>query len=156
MNYVTEQDKSISQKHLGTKRPGKELKVIVDSNFLFIPSQFNLDIFEDMARVLNRSFEPVMALPTYREMQKIAERSPPKLQRQAVLALKLAGKCRMINVEKNSCESHDDFIVRLAFEMKCCVATNDRDLKKKLRKLGLAIIYLRQKSHLAVEGTLHM
>jgi rRNA-processing protein FCF1 len=153
MDCVTEQAKSNSRKNFGTKKPRKELRVIVDSNFLFIPSQFNLDIFEEMARVLNRSFEPVMTLPTYRELQKIAERSPPKLQRQTVLALKLASKCRMINVEKDRSESHDNLIVRLALEMKCCVATNDRDLKKKLRKLGLAVIYLRQKSHLAVEGT---
>lgn len=153
MDCVTGQAKSNSRKNFGTKKPRKELRVIVDSNFLFIPSQFNLDIFEEMARVLNRSFEPVMTLPTYRELQKIAERSPPKLQRQAVLALKLAGKCRMINVEKDRSESHDNLIVRLAFEMKCCVATNDRELKKKLRKLGLAVIYLRQKSHLAAEGT---
>jgi rRNA-processing protein FCF1 len=156
MKCVTEQTRSNSRQSLRNKNPRKKLRVIVDANFLLIPSQFNVDIFEEMARVLNQSFEPVMTLLTYRELQNIAEKSSPKLQRQAVLALKLAAKCRMINVEKTSAESHDNLIVRLAFAMKCCVATNDRELKKKLRKLGLTVIYLRQKSHLAVEGAVQV
>lgn len=156
MKCVTEQTRSNSRQSLRNKNPRKKLRVIVDANFLLIPSQFNVDIFEEMARVLNQSFEPVMTLLTYRELQNIAEKSSPKLQRQAVLALKLAAKCRMINVERTSAESHDNLIVRLAFAMKCCVATNDRELKKKLRKLGLTVIYLRQKSHLAVEGAVQV
>jgi len=134
------------------KRHTKPLQVIFDSSFLFIPFQFNVDIFEEMEKVLNRRFEPIITTPTYKELQKIAGLSSPKLKRQATLALKLAEKCRKINVEKRRNELHDEVLVRVASEMRCCVATNDRDLKKRIRKLGLPVIYLRQKSHLAVEG----
>ncbi len=156
MTCSTEQSKNNHRQNVGDKNPQKKLRVIVDANFLLVPSQFSVDIFDELARVLNRSFEPLMTLPTYRELQKIAKASAPKLQRQAILALKLAGKCRIINVEKSSSESHDNLIVRLAFAMKCCVATNDRELKKKLRKLGLTVIYLRQRSHLVVEGAVQV
>jgi rRNA-processing protein FCF1 len=156
MKCSTEQTKKNRQEDLGDKHRQKKLRVIVDANFLLIPSQFSVDIFEELAQVLNRSFEPLITLPTYRELQTIAEKSPPKLQRQAILALKLAGKCRIINVKKNSSESHDNLIVRLASAMKCCVATNDRALKKKLRQLGLTVIYLRQRSHLAVDGAVQV
>ncbi len=156
MKCSMEQTETDHQEDVGDRHLQKKLRVLVDANFLLIPSQFSVDIFKELARVLNRSFEPLMTLPTYRELQKIARKSPPKLQRQAILALKLASKCRIINVEKNSSESHDNLIVRLAFAMKCCVATNDRELKKKLRQLGLTVIYLRQRSHLAVDGAVQV
>ena len=105
-----------------------------------------------MERILNRRFEPIIITPTYKELQTIADLSSHKLKRQATMALKFAEKCREIHVEKGRHELHDDVLVRVAFEMKCCVATNDKDLKKRIRKLGLPVIYMRQKSHLVVEG----
>jgi rRNA-processing protein FCF1 len=128
------------------------LQVIFDSSFLFIPSQFKIDIFEEMEKVLNRKFDPIITTPTCKELQKIADLSSSKLKQQATMALKFAEKCRKIHVEKGRHELHDDVLVRVASEMRCCVATNDRDLKKRIRKLGLPVIYLRQKSHLVVEG----
>ena len=126
--------------------------VIFDSSFLFIPSQFKIDIFEELANVLNRRFEPIILSSTYQELRKIAEGRSTKLQRQAAFALKLAQKCRQIEVEQGSDESHDDVIVRMASELRFCVATNDRALRKRLRCKNVAVIHLRQKSHLATDG----
>jgi len=130
----------------------KPLKVILDSSFLFIPSQFNIDIFEELAKVLNRRFEPIILSSTYKELQKIAETGSTKVRRQAAFALKFAQRCRQIEVEKGVGESHDTVIVRAASEMACCVATNDRELRKRLRRINVPVVYLRQKSHLAVDG----
>jgi rRNA-processing protein FCF1 len=33
------------------------LKVILDSNALFVPLQFKIDVFNDLKRLLNRSFD---------------------------------------------------------------------------------------------------
>lgn len=135
-------------------KSNKTLKVILDSSFLFIPSQFNLDIFEELAVVLNRRFEPLILSPTYKELQRIAQSGSTKVRRQAAFALKLAQKCRRIDVDKSDEESHDDVIVRVASEMACCVATNDRVLRRRLRRRNVPVIYLRQKSRLAVEGAI--
>jgi len=134
------------------KKSRKQLKVILDSSFLFIPSQFNIDVFEGLLTVLNRRFEPIILSPTYKELQKIAETGSMKLCQQATLALTFAQKCRQFNVEKGNEESHDDVIVRVASEMKFCVATNDKTLRKRLRRKNVPVIYLRQKSHLALDG----
>ena len=139
---------------LSSKKPRKTLKVILDSSFLFIPSQFSIDVFEELATVLNRRFEPVILSPTYKELQKIAESGSTKLRRQAVFALKFAQKCRLISVEKHVAEAHDDVIVRVASEMECCIATNDKALRKRLRRINVPVIYLRQKSRLAVDGAI--
>ncbi|MDH5448837.1 MAG: 30S processome protein Utp24 [Candidatus Bathyarchaeota archaeon] len=139
---------------MSQKKSRKALKIILDSSFLFIPSQFKIDIFEELATVLNRRFEPVILSPTYKELQKIAESGSTKLRRQATLALKFAQKCRKIDAEKGVKESHDDVIVRVAAESECCAATNDRALRKRLRSINVPVVYLRQKSHLAVDGAI--
>jgi len=130
------------------------IKVIFDSNFLFVPSQFQLDIFEELTNLLNQRFEPVLLSPTYRELLKIAEKGSPKRRKQASLALKLAEKCRLIHIEKGLEETHDDVIVRIATEWRCPVATNDRELRKKLRSVGVSVIFLRQRQRFELEGTI--
>ncbi|KPV62592.1 MAG: Ribonuclease VapC9 [Candidatus Bathyarchaeota archaeon BA2] len=129
------------------------IKVIFDSNFLFVPSQFRLDIFEELTNLLNQRFEPVLFSPTYMELLKIAEKGSPKMRKQASLALKLAEKCRLIQVEKSLDETHDDVIVRVASEWRWPVATNDRELRKKLRNKSVPVIFLRQRRRLELEGT---
>ena len=128
------------------------VKVILDSNFLFVPSQFHLDIFEELANLLNQRFEPILLSSTQKELQGLAESTSTKKRKQALLALRLAEKCRVIPVEKGSAETYDDVIVRVAAEWKSPVATNDRELRRRLRTLGLPVIFLRQKQRLMLEG----
>jgi rRNA-processing protein FCF1 len=130
------------------------VKVIFDSNFLFVPSQFQLDIFEELTNLLNQRFVPVLLSPTKKELQRLAEEGSPKTRKQASLALKLAEKFRVVHVEKALKETHDDMIVRVAAEWKCPVATNDRKLRKRLRSLKVPIILLRQRHRLELEGAI--
>ncbi|RLI46818.1 30S processome protein Utp24 [Candidatus Bathyarchaeota archaeon] len=128
------------------------IKIILDANFLFIPSQFQIDIFDELMKLLNQRFEPILLSPTYKELQKIAEKGSPKMRQHASLALKLAEKCRLVEVKQDFEETHDDVIVRVAAEWKCPVATNDQALRKRLRDINVSVIYLRQRSHLEMEG----
>jgi rRNA-processing protein FCF1 len=130
------------------------VKVILDSNFLFIPSQFQIDIFEGLMALLNQKFEPIILSPTHKELQRIAESGPPKMRQQALLALRLAEKCRVVEVEQSFRETPDDVIARVAAEWRCPVATNDRALRKRLRDNNVPIVYLRQRSRLEMEGSI--
>jgi rRNA-processing protein FCF1 len=149
-----------SQRHVIVWRRSKNLpvstketvKVIFDSSFLFVPSQFHLDVFEELTNLLNQCFDPILLSPTQKELQKLAEAGSPKTRKQASLALKLAEKCRLVYIEKGSKETHDDVIVRVAAEWKCPAATNDRELRKRLRNLGVPVIFLRQRHRLELEG----
>jgi len=132
----------------------EKVKVIFDSNFLFVPSQFQLDIFEELTNLLNQRFDPILLSPTQKELQRLAKEGSPKTRKQALLALKLAEKCRVVHVAKGLKETHDDAIVRVAAEWKCPVATNDRELRKKLRNLRVPIIFLRQRHRLELEGAI--
>jgi len=129
------------------------IKIIVDTNFLFIPSKFRLDIFEELNNLSGQRVEPVILSPTYQELQRLAKSNSPKLSKQALLGLRLAEKCRVVEVKRKDNESNDDLIFRVATEWKCPVATNDRELRKKLRTSGVSVVFLRQKSRLEVDGS---
>lgn len=129
-------------------------KVIMDSNFFFIPSQFRIDIFEAMMNLLNQKYEPILLSTTLQELQKMAEKGAPALRKQAQIALKLAEKCQLVNVERGNSETGDDVVLRMASQWKCAVATNDSALRRRLRDISIPVIYLRQKSRLELEGSL--
>jgi rRNA-processing protein FCF1 len=67
--------------------------------------------------------------------------------------LKIAEKCKLIKLdEKIAGSSPDDAIFKVAREWKSPVFTNDRELRKRLRNINVPVIYVRQKSHLEIEG----
>jgi hypothetical protein len=103
---------------------------------------------------LKQGYEPILLSPTYEELLKMAEKSP-KMRQQVSIALKLTEKCQIVDVEKKVNETHDDVIVRAASEWKCPVATNDSELRRRLRNINVPVIYLRQKSRLEMEGGMH-
>jgi rRNA-processing protein FCF1 len=134
-------------------RPKPEpIKIIIDANFFFIPAQFRLDIFEELTKLLNKRFEPILLSSTKMELEGLVN-SNPKIQNQALLALKFAEKCSFVTVEKRPDETYDDVIVRVSTEWKCPVATNDKEMKQRLKEKGVTTIFLRQKQRLAMEGT---
>lgn len=129
-------------------------KIIIDANLFFVPAQFRIDIFENIAALLNQKFEPILLSTTFQEIQQMAEKSSPKLSKQASMALKIAEKCPIVNVEKKPEETNDEVILRVATRMKCPVATNDRELRKRLRERDVPVIFLRGKHRLELEGAL--
>jgi rRNA-processing protein FCF1 len=66
--------------------------------------------------------------------------------------LKLAEKCKYIEVFVSASALTDDVIVKIAKELGFLVFTNDRQLKKRLRDISVPVIYVRQKSRLEIDG----
>jgi rRNA-processing protein FCF1 len=134
-------------------RPKKELlKIILDSNALFVPLRFKIDIFEELKTLLKRNFELILLLPVRGEVEKIAEKGSPKIRKEAFYALQIADKCKLVELNEKFTGSPDDVIVQVAREWKCPVFTNDKVLRKRLRDINVPVIYVRQKSHLEVDG----
>jgi rRNA-processing protein FCF1 len=127
------------------------LKIILDSNALFVPLEVKLDIFEALRVLLSRNIEFVLLSPVKHELKMLASEGAPKLRRQATFALRLAEKCRLVVVEDHS-EMVDDIILRIAQSWGVPVFTNDRLLRRRLRDISVPVIYLRQKSRLDIDG----
>jgi rRNA-processing protein FCF1 len=134
---------------------GKIVKVILDSNALFVPLQFKIDIFEELQTLLSVKFEPVLLSPIRKELETIAEKGPPKMRKWASYALKLAEKCTFLETREKIVDSPDDAIVEVARKLDCLVFTNDRKLRKRLRNINVPVIYVRQKSRLEIDGRIY-
>jgi len=132
-----------------TKEP---LKIILDSNALFIPLQFKIDILEELKTLLNTKFQLILLTPIRNELQVFAEKGSPKMRKFASYALKLTEKCTFVDVDEKLAGSPDDAIVEAAREWNCPVLTNDRELRKRLRNINVPVIYVRQKSRLEIDG----
>lgn len=124
-----------------------ELSVVVDTNFLMIPGLFGVDIFSELDRVLDRKFKLIIPEPVVKELNRLA-RGASAERSAAKIALALVRRGRVVKTDAPA----DDAILELAEGESTVVGTNDARLRKELRARGVPVIYLRQKSHLAVNG----
>lgn len=130
----------------------KSLKVILDSNALFVPFQFNIDIFEALDELLGRRAVPILPSPIKKELETIADKGSPKMRKLALCALKIAEKCKFLEVKSRISSSPDDAIVEMSKKGGYIVFTNDRELRKRLRDISVPVVYVRQKSYLEIDG----
>lgn len=135
-----------------TSKQKQPLKVIIDSNALFIPFQFKIDIYNELKQLLNRNFELILISPVKRELERLATKSSSKMQKNASLALKFAEQLSSYFELEASQETTDDLIVKVACEWKAPVFTNDKLLRKRLRDINVPVIYMREKSRLEIDG----
>ena len=129
-----------------------DVKVILDSNALFVPLQFKIDIFDRLKQLLEKNYELILLSPVKRELEVLAKKGSPKMRKNTLYALKLAEKCRYVEVDAPASALADDVIVKVAGEWKSPVFTNDRQLRKRLRDISVPVIYVRQKSRLEIDG----
>jgi hypothetical protein len=128
------------------------IKVILDSNALFVPLEFKIDVFTELQRLLNRNIEPILLSPVKKELETLTKKTATKISKNATFALTLAKKCTYVKVQEKSNEPTDDAILRIAKAWNAPVFTNDKQLKQKLRDISLPVIYVREKSRLEIDG----
>ena len=133
-----------------TKKP--PVKIIADSNALFVPLQFKIDIFNSIEELLNRNIELILISPVKKELETLAKKDSPDTVRKAKFALEIATKCTFVRVPEKRLEQTDDAILRIAKQWNSPVFTNDKALKEKLRDIRVPVIYVRQKSRLEIDG----
>jgi len=127
------------------------IKVVLDSNFLMIPFQFKIDIFQEIEYLLQKKVDFVVPSAVKSELTGISSRGGEGAP-EASLALQLASRCRVVEVNLEPQETVDDAILKASQKLGAIVATTDIDLKKRLRAINVPVVYLREKSKLEVEG----
>ena len=120
---------------------GDKREVFIDTNFFMIPFQFNVDILEEFKRILP-NYQLVTTKFVINELKGLKKNSKGKVRLAAGLGLKIAqsGEIEIRDIPLNDGESVDD--------------ANDANLRKKAKKKGIALVILRQRKYLAVEGYL--
>jgi len=130
----------------------EKTRIILDSNALFVPIQFKIDIDAELTTMLNKNFDLIVLSAVKRELEMLAEKSSPQQRKNARYALKLAQKYKNVKTNGRPNVTTDDVIVDTAKEWNAAVFTNDKQLRKRLRDISVPVIYLRQKSRLEIDG----
>ncbi len=118
------------------------MKVIIDTNGLMIPVQFNVDIFDELRRLGYNRF--IVPLSVIRELESLQKGLRGKDKTAAKVAYSLARRCEVVETSGHA----DNVIVDLAGNCDAAVLTNDIGLKKRLEDKNIPIICLRQKNRL--------
>jgi len=121
-------------------------KVLLDTNFLLDAIRFKVDfsIFQE----LEENIEIFISSETLREVKSIANKRT-KEGRWALIALRLV-ESGQIKVTQSLKKEVDEDLIALAKKEGFMVATNDKDLKEKLKKENVRVICLRNKKKIEV------
>ncbi len=125
------------------------MELLLDSSFLIFavstPSQRLEEIQEYLGRV-----ELVVLDAVINELQGLSRNSSPKRAKFAKSALKFALGLKKISFDEG--ENVDDKIINCAVSRKASVATLDSDLRRRLKAVGITVVF-RRGNLLAVERT---
>ncbi|MBM3303712.1 MAG: DNA-binding protein [Candidatus Aenigmarchaeota archaeon] len=125
------------------------MKFLLDTNFLMIPAQFRVDVYEQL-----RGFGPsdfFVSELSVKELEKIAK-GRGKAGSQARVALLLLKKEGVKVIPSGKTKHADESIRRIAKREGMIVCTMDKTLKARLRGAGIRVIVLRQRRHLGFEA----
>jgi hypothetical protein len=122
------------------------LTVILDTNFLLAPGQFGVDIFMELDRVLDEKYELVVPDYVILELVRIVSKKGAGAKA-ARIALSLVAK-KKIKVEETLAEGDQSLFELASHVEKPAIATLDSALRKRAKKEGIEVIYLRSKKYL--------
>ena len=132
----------------------KKKIVLLDTNFLLIPAQFKVDVFAELQRLCDFSYEAVVLAASVAELNGIVndKKASAKDRRAAKLGLQLinAKGVSVMSAERKVFKSTDKAILGFAAANRdsVVVATQDRLLREKLKSAGVAVIVMRQEQYL--------
>jgi hypothetical protein len=124
------------------------VKVLLDANALMMPSQFRIDLFEEL-RMLLGSFEPVVLSGILHELSGLS-RAKGRDGVAARCALSLIERCTIATDADLESASVDAQIIEYAAKNSCYVVTNDRRVREALFARGIGVISLRKQKKLEI------
>jgi rRNA-processing protein FCF1 len=124
------------------------IQVILDTNFLLIPAQFSVDIFSEIDRVVEQKYELCVLDKSLEELDRVAKGAESGRDKRAAMlgiAFVAAKKPRLLPAGEKYV---DEAILCMAEKGKHIVATQDMELKRKLKEKGVSVITMRKQDHL--------
>ncbi len=116
--------------------------VLLDANALLLPFQFRLNLEVELRRLLGE-VDIAVPTPVLEEVRLLATHD-----RAAKAAERLASKYRAVEGHGSA----DDALLELGLALRAVVVTSDQPLLDRLKKEGVPRVFLRSRSHLALEG----
>jgi len=132
----------------------RELKVLLDTNVLILSIKYGLDIFSYVEEALLRKCSFYILDRTLSELENISTKGKSLDKRAAIKALEMVKeRCKVLQVKALPGETVDDIIVRVVHENKMIIITNDRELRSRIRALGMPVGWINLKEkRVKIEG----
>ncbi|MHA1110610.1 MAG: type II toxin-antitoxin system VapC family toxin [Promethearchaeota archaeon] len=139
--------------------------VILDANFLLVPAQYQVDIYQQLRMHLTGTLQLLIVPEVLDELNKKSDTiASTKFKRNVKMAHELLIHQQkqfpqlFMEIPKNNFQNLpvDDYLIELAEkkqqneENAIYIATNDKELRKKASIKGIRAIYLRQKKILEI------
>ncbi len=128
---------------LKTKNP-----IIFDTNFLFIPFSFKIDIISEIQNLVGKTFTLYIYEGTIDELKAI-EKKKDKNKHFLPLIVKMLHLYKFKIIKSD--EKYIDKQILSNLNQDVLVATNDKKLRFELQKNLNKVMYLRQKSYLEIK-----
>jgi rRNA-processing protein FCF1 len=130
------------------------LQIIIDSNILLLTAEGRFNLHAEIERLVPQKHRLIFLSSCLDELDLVAKKSK-KLASRVNLAKQICSKLEIID-DKNKSEIFvDDKILEYALaNQPCVVATNDNELKMKVRKQDIPVIFVKTKNHLELLGTI--
>ncbi len=116
--------------------------IVLDTNIILDSIKFKIDLFTELGRICSFSYKIAVLDKTLNELEN---------KKNSKTALRLINK-KNIQIIKTQNNYVDDLLFNLNND--CIIATNDKELKRRLRKENKKIITIRQKKYLITENVL--
>lgn len=116
--------------------------IALDTNMLLAVEKFKMDIFSEIRGIFGSGAEIVVPLEVKKELEAIGEKNNAAVK----VAESILEKSRL-QIVKTSAKNADDALLELA-KKNIVIATNDRELRKKINGFGGKLVYLRKKKFL--------
>jgi len=124
-----------------------EKTVILDSSTILMLFEFQVDLEDELTRLVGK-YNIIIPRPIYDELEFLSQHGKGKKRINAKASLNLVKKYEIVDVDE---KTGDDSVFSLARETKCIVVTNDKELKNRLKKISISVIFLRAKKKLVIE-----
>jgi len=128
------------------------VRVLFDTNFLMAAFERPANVVGGVEELLEAKVRPVILRSQLRELERIA--SSDKRQKAARIARTVLEYVRRKGFEviEDGERVVDDAIVETSKREGYIVATNDRELRRKLREGGVSVVYMKSDGKFELEG----
>jgi len=121
--------------------------VILDSSAILMLFEFSIDLEDEIVRLLGRC-HIVVPRPILDELKVLSEKGKGKAKVFAKPALVFVKRFEIMDIEGFR---GDDAVLHLAKKVSGVVVTNDTELKQRIKKAGLHVVFLRGKQKLVLD-----
>jgi len=124
------------------------LTIIIDTNFLMIPYQFHVDIFQEFKQMMEEPYELVIIDKTMDELKKLEEKGTPEERAAARFGFGLVERYKPRSIKTDKLLNVDQLIEEQVTGPQIAVATQDKELKEKILAKNGRLVIMRHKRYL--------